>query len=139
MQEYLAYANAHGMKITELTEEGWMAARQFVDALKAAGPNFTWANLTNAWNQQTWYSNGGLGIPIDWTRQHNDPASGVANVSQFECENFVRIHDGTFVGIYDAGGAKPWVCFNGQQPDQWQTPVNVSFAGEPFNITTLLK
>ena len=45
MQEYLDYANAHGLKITELTEQGWIAARQFVDALKAAGPNFTWANL----------------------------------------------------------------------------------------------
>ena len=139
LQEYLDYAHAHGLKVTESTLQGWMAARQFVDALKAAGPNFTWAHLVNAWNQQTWYSNGGLAPPIDWTRQHTDPSTSLAANSQFECANFVRIHNGGFVGIYDDGGAKPWVCFNGQQPDQWQTPANVSFAGQPFNMTDVLK
>ena len=47
----------------------------------------------------------------------------------------MSIHNGAFVGIYDDGGAKPWVCFNGQQPDEWETPVNLSFAGAPFKIT----
>ena len=134
LQEYLDYAEAHNLKITEMTEQGWIAARQFVDALKAAGPNFTWANLVNAWNQQTWYSNGGLVPPIDWTKEHNDPAIP-ANRSPFECQNFVKIHNGAFVGIYDDGGAKPWVCFNGQKPDEWEAPVNLSFAGAPFKIT----
>ena len=134
LQEYLDYASTHGLKITEMTEQGWVAARQFVDALKAAGPNFTWANLINTWNQQKWYTNGGLVPPIDWTQDHNDPSVGVANASPFECQNFVRIHNGAFVGIYDDGGAKPWLCFNGKKPDEWETPVNVSFDSKPFNL-----
>lgn len=138
LQEYLDAAKASNMQVTEMTEQGWIAARQFVDALKAAGPNFTWANLVNGWNQQTWYSNGGLVPPIDWTKEHNDPAI-LANRSEFECQNFVKVHNGGFVGIYDDGGAKPWVCFNGTKPDEWETPVNLSFAGKPFDITDVQK
>ena len=108
-----------------MTEEGWIAARQFVDALKAAGPDFTWKNLIGAWNQQKAYTNGGLVPPIDWTRQHGDPTDGVANRSELQCVNFLRIQDGKFVGIYDDGGAKPWVCFHGQQPDTWEQPDNL--------------
>ena len=134
LQEYLDDAHAHGMKITQMTEQGWAAARQFVAALKAAGPNFTWANLISAWNQQTWFTNDGLVWPIDWTRQHADPSASVANRSHFECGNLVRVHDGAFVGVWDDGGAKPWVCFDGQKPNVWQTPVNVSFAGKQFQL-----
>ena len=129
LQEYLDYAHAHGMAITELTEEGWIAARQFVDALRAAGPDFTWAHLVGAWNQQTDYTNGGTVPPIDWTRQHNSPDASIANRGKLQCVNFVRIHDGKFVGVYDDGGAKPWVCFHGQEPDLWENPQNLSFAG----------
>jgi ABC-type branched-subunit amino acid transport system substrate-binding protein len=129
LQEYLDYAHANDMKVTEMTEEGWIAARQFVDALKAAGPDFTWKNLVGAWNRQKAYSNGGLVPPIDWTRQHGDP-NVVANRADLQCVNFVRIQEGKFVGIYDDGGAKPWVCFHGQQPDTWEQPVNYSFASQ---------
>ncbi len=139
LQQYIDYTQQHGLKLTEMTEQGWIAARQFVDSLKAAGPDFTWANLENAWNQQTSYSNGGMVTPIDWTFQHADPSTSVANRSQFECGNFVKIHNGTFEGIYDDGGAKPWVCFNGKQPDEWETPANVSFDGPPFKITDVVK
>jgi ABC-type branched-subunit amino acid transport system substrate-binding protein len=135
VQEYLDYTHAHGLLVTDMTEQGWAAARQFVDALKAAGPNFTWANLLNAWNQQTWYSNGGLVPPTNWTIQHKDPSVSVANRSPFECGNFVRVHDGKYVAIWDDGGSKPWVCFDGHQPDAWQVPVNVSFAGAPFQLS----
>ena len=134
LQEYLDYASAHDLAVTELTEQGWIAARQFVDALRAAGPNFTWPALVSAWNQQQWYSNDGLVPPIDWTKEHADPSENVATHSQFECQNFVRIHNGEFVGVYDGGGAKPWLCFDGTKPDEWQEPVNVSFAGKPFTM-----
>jgi len=131
VQEYLDYAHAHDLIVTQMTEQGWAAARQFVEALKAAGPNFTWANLVNAWNRQTWFTNGGFVWPIDWTRQHGDPSTVR---SEFECGNFVRVHDGKFVPIWDEGGEKPWVCFDGTKPDEWQQPVNVSFVGEPFDL-----
>jgi branched-chain amino acid transport system substrate-binding protein len=139
LQQYLDYARTHNVAITEMTEQGWLAARQFVEALKAAGPNFTWANLVSAWNQQQWFTNGGLAPPIDWRVQHNDPSKGVQYRSPFECANFVRIKNGRFVGIWDDGGTKPFVCANGRKPEERQTPVNVSFDGKPFEITDVLK
>jgi ABC-type branched-subunit amino acid transport system substrate-binding protein len=138
LQDFLDYAHKNNVKISELSEQGWIAAKQFVDALKAAGPNFTWANLINAWNQQTWYSNSGMVTPIDWTFQHQDPSTGVAARSQFECGNFLKIENGKFVGVWDDGGKKPWVCFDGKKPDDF-TEVNVSFAGKPFDITDVIK
>ena len=131
VQEYLDYANANGLPVTEMTMQGWIAAREFVDALKATGPNFTRANLIAAWNQQTAYTAGGWLIPVNWTIQHHNPADGVQYRSQFECANFVKIENGEFVPIYDDGGGKPWVCFDGQKPDVWAEPVNLSFADNP--------
>jgi ABC-type branched-subunit amino acid transport system substrate-binding protein len=134
VQEYVDYVTAHKVKISEMTMQGWIAARQFVDALKAAGPDFTWANLINAWNQQKWYSAGGWLIPIDWTRQHTDPAQGDQFRSGFECGNFLKIHDGKFEPFLAKPG-KPWVCFDGHKLDQWQTPTNVSFgSATPFTL-----
>ena len=129
VQEYLDYAAQHGLKVTEMTMQGWIAARQLVDALKATGPDFTWQNLIAAWNQQTVYTAGGWIPPVDWTIQHHDPADGVRYQSQFECANFVKVHDGKFVPIFDDGGAKPWVCLDAHKPTVWSEPVNLSFAG----------
>jgi len=47
---------------------------------------------------------------------HWNPSAGVANRSPFECQNFVRIENGKFVGVYDGGGEKPWLCFDGKKP-----------------------
>jgi ABC-type branched-subunit amino acid transport system substrate-binding protein len=129
VQEYLDYASKNGLIVTEMTMQGWIAAREFVDALKAAGPDFTWKNLLGAWNQQTAYNAGGWIIPVDWTRQHHDPADGLQFASKYECANFLKVHSGAFAGVYDDGGAKPWVCWDGQQPDKWAEPTNMSFAG----------
>ena len=134
VQEYLDYAKANNVHISELTMQGWIAAREFVDALKATGPNFTWANLINAWNQQKWYTAGGWLIPVDWTKQHGDPAQGDQFRSDFECANFLSIHDGKLVPFLAKPG-KPWVCFDGHKLDTWQTPVNVSFETDtPFTF-----
>jgi branched-chain amino acid transport system substrate-binding protein len=134
VQEYLDYAKANNLDITELTMQGWIAAREFVDALKATGPNFTWANLISAWNQQKWYTAGGFLIPVDWTKQHTDPAQGDQFRSDFECGNFLKIHDGKFEPLLAKPG-KPWVCFDGHKLDTWQTPINVSFdTNTPFTF-----
>jgi ABC-type branched-subunit amino acid transport system substrate-binding protein len=130
VQEYLDYASKSGLKVTEMTMQGWIAAREFVDALKAAGPHFTWANLIAAWNQQTAYTAGGWIPPVNWTIQHHDPAGGTQYQSPFECANFVKIHNGTFTPVFDAGGAKPWVCWDGHQPNVWSEPINLSFAAK---------
>jgi ABC-type branched-subunit amino acid transport system substrate-binding protein len=140
VQEYLDYATKNNLKVTEMTMHGWIAARQFVDALKAAGPNFTWSNLVNGFNQTKWYTNGGWGPPIDWTIQHDDPAKNPAALSKFECSSFVKIENGKFVGVYDDGGAKPWVCFDGTKRDTWTDPVNVSFdTDKPFTFADVQK
>jgi branched-chain amino acid transport system substrate-binding protein len=132
---YLAYAKAHNLPISEMTMQGWIAAQQFVDALKATGPNFTWANLVDTWNREKWYSGHGWTIPIDWSKQHTNPAKGDQYRSEFECANFVRIENSAFVP-YLAKPGKPWVCFDGHKSDTWQKPVNVSFDGAPFHMTT---
>jgi ABC-type branched-subunit amino acid transport system substrate-binding protein len=135
VKEYLDYMQAHKLKITEMTMQGWIAGTQFVDALKSAGPDFTWDNLINNWNTQTFYTANGWVPPIDWTKQHNDPGKNAAFLSDFECANFVQIKGTKFVP-YLAEPGKPWVCFDGHELDTWQTPVNVSFdTDEPFTIT----
>jgi branched-chain amino acid transport system substrate-binding protein len=131
VQEYLDYANANNLEITELTMQGWIAAREFVDALKAAGPDFTWANLISAWNQQKWYTGGGFILPVDWTKQHHDPADGDQYRADFECGNFLKITDGKFVPFLAKPG-KPWVCFDGHKLDTWQEPINVGFTDTPI-------
>jgi branched-chain amino acid transport system substrate-binding protein len=133
IQEYLDYTSANNVKVSEMTMQGWIAARQLVDALKATGPNFTWANLISAWNQQTSYSAGGWIIPIDWTRQHTAPKEGDQFRSEFECANFLKVKNGGFVP-YLAQPGKPWVCWDGHKLDQWQEPVNVAFDGGPFHL-----
>ena len=134
VQAYLDYAHANNLEITELTMQGWIAAHELVDALKAAGPNFTWANLIGAWNQQKWYTADGFLIPVDWTKQHHDPADGDQYRSDFECGNFLKIHDGKFEPFLAKPG-KPWVCFDGHKLDTWQTPINVSFdTDKPFTF-----
>jgi hypothetical protein len=127
VKAYYDYMTAHKLLISEMTMQGWIAGTQFVDSLKAAGPNFTWANLINAWNTQKAYSAGGWVPPIDWTKQHTDPGQGDQYRSDFECANFLKIGaDGRFAPFLAKPG-KPWVCWDNHKLDQWQTPVNVSF------------
>jgi ABC-type branched-subunit amino acid transport system substrate-binding protein len=133
VKEYLDYTQANGVKVSEMTMQGWIAARQFVDALKAAGPNFTWANLVAAWNRQTWYTAGGWVPPIDWSRQHADPGKDPASRSHFECTNLLQIRSGAFVP-YLAEPGKPWLCWDFDKFDEWQDPVHVSFDRGPFTL-----
>ena len=49
---------------------------------------------------------------------------------EWQCANYLRIHDNRYVPVLDDGGARPWVCFDGRLPEsEWQDPVNVSFVG----------
>ncbi len=124
--------HSHGVKINEASTEGWISAMQFVDGLKAAGPNFTRQNLIDAWNRQTNYDAAGWLVPIDWTKEHN-PKVKPDSRSPWQCANYTQIHNSKVVGVLDDGGAKPWVCFDGRLPErEWRDPVNVSFAGPPI-------
>ncbi|HEV7524465.1 MAG TPA: ABC transporter substrate-binding protein [Acidimicrobiia bacterium] len=127
-QEYLAYTSAHNVKTVELTQDGWIMAAMFLDALKLAGPEFTKQKVIDALNTQKGESPGGMIVPIDWTRQHNDPTNNVAVRSKLECASIMKIVGGKFVPQYSEPG-KPWSCFdadpNAPIPVQ---PQHLSFA-----------
>jgi branched-chain amino acid transport system substrate-binding protein len=134
VKQFISYAKAHDVKILELSAQGWVAGMQFVSALKAAGPNFTWKNLVQAWNTTTWYTADGWVPPTDWSRQHGNPGDP-AHAPRFECTNVVRVQpNGDFKGVWDDHG-KPWVCWDGANRDQWYQPVNVRFdTDKPFTF-----
>ena len=121
--------NANNKAPSEAAAQGWISALQFVDVLKATGPNFTRQNLIAAWNRQTAYVADGWIPPIDWTKEH-DPTVPPTERSPWACGNYVQVRGGKYFGVYDDGGAKPWVCFDNDPPATgWTEPVNVTFAG----------
>ena len=95
----------------ELTETGWIMGKMFVDGLKLAGPEFTKQKVVDALNRQTAYSADGLIVPIDWTKQHNDPQKPGAPRSNLECSTVMKINGSSFVPQYTEPG-KPWICFD---------------------------
>jgi ABC-type branched-subunit amino acid transport system substrate-binding protein len=121
------FIDAAGDDWTEITVQGWIAAKQFVDALKATGPEFTREALIEAWNNQPEpYTADGWIAPLDWKIQHVDPAENPENAAPLTCTNYVQIRDGEFVPAF-AEGDMPWVCFEQDDPDNLE-PQLMSFA-----------
>jgi branched-chain amino acid transport system substrate-binding protein len=118
-----------GKTIRELTVEGWAAAMMFVHGLKLAGPEFSQEKLISSLNQETHFTANGLKVPIDWTKQHEDPRKNPEARSDYVCNSWVKVQGGKMVPILDEPG-KPWVCMvGGQEPDQLtQTPTYENFA-----------
>ncbi len=107
--------------LNELSAEGWVAANEFVTGLKLAGPHFSQQQVINALNSQTSYDANGMIVPIDWTRQHNDPAGpngtqNAANAGHYNCSSDVRVSHGTFVPFPDVPAGKQWICLPPGQP-----------------------
>jgi len=50
----------------ELAIQGWESAALFVQGVKAAGSNLTWANLIKKTNAITSFTAGGLTAPVNW-------------------------------------------------------------------------
>jgi ABC-type branched-subunit amino acid transport system substrate-binding protein len=96
--------------VVELSMEGWIAADQFVTGLKLAGPNFTREKVIQSLNGLTHYDADGLVAPIDWTRQHQDPAKVPSSRGPLDCSNSVVVKNSKFVSVFGEPG-KPWVCF----------------------------
>jgi ABC-type branched-subunit amino acid transport system substrate-binding protein len=110
---------------------GWSLAKEFVDGLKLAGPDFSQAKVVNALNTQTAWDAGGLVRPIDWTRQHNSPEGHPENDYKDDCYTGVVVQNGEFqmaLGKDD----KPWTCLSGGEgltaPELTQTPTYKNFA-----------
>ena len=92
-----------GAKQTELAVYGWVAADQFVQGLKAAGPDFTRQKVIDALNTMKAYDASGLIPPIDWTVQHD-------NQVDTACQALTKIENGRFVPVFGSAG-KPFICF----------------------------
>jgi ABC-type branched-subunit amino acid transport system substrate-binding protein len=107
--------------VNELSSEGWVAANEFVTGLKLAGPHFGQQQVINALNTQTHYDANGMIVPIDWTKQHNDPAGpngtiNPANQGNYNCSSDVQVHDGKFVPFPGVPAGKQWICLPTGQP-----------------------
>jgi ABC-type branched-subunit amino acid transport system substrate-binding protein len=127
-QQYLTDVKPITSHPVELTEVGYIMAKMFVDGLKGAGPEFTKQKVIDYLNTQTAYSAGGLIVPIDWTRQHNDPQRDASARGKRECATVTQIKSGKFVPLFTQPG-KPWICFNADTKAPIPTePEHVSFA-----------
>ncbi|MGO9877272.1 MAG: ABC transporter substrate-binding protein [Acidimicrobiia bacterium] len=134
IQLFMKWMKNDGLEVNELSTEGWIAADEFVTGLKLAGPDFSQQKLIDALNQDTHFDADGMIVPIDWTKQHNNPqgpnqTTNAQYASQYNCSATVRVHDGKFVPIATPVG-KPWVCLTGgvNAPTLTKKPIYMSFA-----------
>jgi hypothetical protein len=130
MMEWIQKGN---YPLNELSTTGWLLANQFVEGLKLAGPNFSQQGVINALNTLTDFNANGMIEPVDWTRQHHDPAlpggkSNPAYTGKYNCASTVRIHDGKFVPLPQVPSGKQWICLPPGQPPTLPTdPTYMTF------------
>jgi ABC-type branched-subunit amino acid transport system substrate-binding protein len=132
MQQFFEWMERTDKEVVETSFHGWIAAHQFVTGLKMAGPEFTRESVTAALNTLTDYTADGLIAPIDWTKQHQDPAENPDVRADQQCANFTIAEGGELVSVFAEEG-RPWVCLPGEQPENTEIPENperVSFVGE---------
>ena len=112
----------------ELTMIGWINADTAYAGLVKAGPEFSREKVIAALNATTDYSGDGMIVPIDWTKQHDDPTADPSKRSAYECFSPVRVANGEFE-IYLATDDKPWLCFD-RASETLDDAVPTSFASE---------
>jgi ABC-type branched-subunit amino acid transport system substrate-binding protein len=110
VKKYLAQMKKIGKEPVEVATIGWILADQFVTGLKLAGPEFSQPKVIDALNTLKDYSDNGFVPPIDWTKQHADPATNESARGAQECANFTQVKNGKLVAIWGQPD-KPWVCF----------------------------
>jgi ABC-type branched-subunit amino acid transport system substrate-binding protein len=115
-QEFVKWMGKNNKPVAELPGYGWIAALEFAHGLKLAGPKFSQQSVIDSLNQDTHFDADGMIVPIDWTKQHNDPKGpgGVPNenAGKYPCFSPTRVRDGKFVAVYTKPG-KPFVCMVG--------------------------
>lgn len=124
--DYLEWMETTGSELTELSMVGWMNADLAYQGLLEAGPSFDRASVIEATNALTAYSANGLHNPVDWSRQHEPPTDDDPTTHGYakECASFVRVVDGEFEIIGEAG--KPFLCWDGANRD-WSEPEPTDF------------
>jgi len=102
LKDLVTWIGKGGGKLTENAITGWMNANQFVDGLKAAGPDFTRAKVIAAVNAMTNWNSNGISPGVDWSVRHyaSSPSS---------CAAFSVIKNSTFVPDLGEPG-KPFLC-----------------------------
>ncbi len=73
-QDFIEWMGKNDKPIAELPGYGWIAALQLVHGLKLAGPKFSQKRVIDLLNRDTHFDADGMIVPIDWTKQHNDPS-----------------------------------------------------------------
>ncbi len=107
---FFEYTDKLGIEREELTMIGWIVADIAYTGLVKAGPDFDRQKVIDALNQTTDYSADGLIVPIDWTRQHTDPAKDPSQAGALACSAVVQVQDGKLVPAFGTDDA-PWTCF----------------------------
>lgn len=104
LQSFLSAMDKAGVKPSENSIEGWIAADMFVAGLKAAGPDFSRQKVIDAVNKMRNYTAGGIVDGVDWTKEHTalkKPGEACAFLSV--------IHDSKYDPSLSKPG-KPFVC-----------------------------
>jgi ABC-type branched-subunit amino acid transport system substrate-binding protein len=131
VKKYLSQMKKIHKDPVEVATIGWILADEFVTGLKLAGPEFTQKKVIDGLNTLTDYSDNGFIQPIDWTKQHEDPAKNPDAQGPLDCANFTQVKDGKFVPIWGQPG-KPWVCFKSNAAQLGQ-PMYESFVPQGNN------
>jgi ABC-type branched-subunit amino acid transport system substrate-binding protein len=132
MQDFFEWMERIDKDPVETSFHGWIAAHQFVTGLKMAGPEFTRESVIAALNTLTDYDADGLIAPIDWTKQHQDPAENEDARGDQQCANFTRVENGELVSVF-AQDDRPWVCLPAEIAENTEIPEEpeyVSFVGD---------
>jgi ABC-type branched-subunit amino acid transport system substrate-binding protein len=106
------WMKAQDKPIYEISVIGWIAAYQYVLALKLAGPEFSQQKIIDALNTQTDVTVNGLIPTIDWaTNGHIDPVKHPESRDKISCANFLVVKSGVFTPTF-ATAEKPYVCLD---------------------------
>jgi ABC-type branched-subunit amino acid transport system substrate-binding protein len=109
-EEFLRWIEEIDRPVYEVTVVGWILAQMFVQGLTLAGPEFTQQSVVDGLNTVTDFTANGMLVPIDWTKQHEDPKENPESESPLECANVLQVQGGKFVPVF-GDGDDPWVCF----------------------------
>ena len=133
-QEFVDWMGKLGKRVFEIPGYGWIDALELVHGLKLAGPNFSQQKVIDSLNRDTHFDADGFVVPIDWTKEHNDPTgpNGTVKASvagDYICASTVKIHGGKLTPLPDVPSGKQWICMTGgpNAPTLTKTPEYMRF------------